>query len=86
MRYPTPKRRLPWIALTLLTSCAGTSSSPAPSANLCQALPVQSYSAQQQEQVSNEILAAPAPAAWPGFVRDYGRLRAAVRACQAATP
>ncbi len=81
MRSIRLRRALPWIAAACLTSCAGANSSgpvPAP----CGALVLRTYSAAEQHQVADEIDAAPGSAAWPGFVRDYGTLRAEARACR----
>ncbi len=81
MPYPKLRLLLPTIGLALLTSCS-RGSSDLVAVNACRDVPVKTYTAELQGQVAAELRAAPADAAWPGFVRDYGRERAALRACQ----
>ena len=82
MRCPRLRRASLTIVLGCLTSCAAAGSSGSLASNACAALPLASYTRAQQDKVADELAAAQADAAWPGFVADYGRLRAAVRACQ----
>ena len=81
MRSIRLRQALPWIGLALLTGCGPEISNPA-TVNACNSLTLQSYTTAQQNQVADEMGAAPAAAEWPAFVTDYGRLRSAVRACQ----
>ena len=78
----SPRRRLALLAIVLasLAGCAtGGSNS---SGNACALLPLRTYPAAEQHQVADEIDTAPASAAWPTWIEDYGALRAAVRACK----
>jgi hypothetical protein len=79
-----PKRRLPVIVLGLLTSCAAGNSSPVALPRACDEIALAVYPKAQQARVAREMDAAPGHAQWPSFIRDYGKLRAAVRACQGA--
>ena len=84
MRYRGLRRALPPIVLGLLAGCAtGRSDLPA---NGCAALPLAAYAPAVEARVAGELGEAAPDAAWPGMVADYGRLRAAVRACQAVRP
>ena len=79
-----PKMLLPAMMLLSLTNC-GTENFEAQATrtvNPCRAVPLVAYTRAQQAQVADEIDAAAPSAMWPRFVRDYGALRAAVRACQ----
>ena len=81
MRCPRLWRASLTILPACLTSCGVGGSSGAPAVNACAALPLASYTRAQQDAVADELAGAPTGAAWPGFMADYGRLRAAVRAC-----
>jgi hypothetical protein len=70
------------IALGLLTSCAAETFKPAALPVACQAIPLKTYSRAEQKQVATEMTEAAADARWPSYMTDYGKLRAAVRACQ----
>lgn len=60
-------------ATILLTGCAtGASSVVCP--------PLRDYTPEQQQQVADEIEAAPDGAFWPEMITDYGGVRAQVRA------
>ena len=52
--------------------------------NACALLPLRDYDRAAQAAVAEEIEAADEGAMWPGWIEDYGTLRAAVRACAAA--
>lgn len=71
------------IAALLLTSCATGSfeAQATRTVNPCRAVPLVAYTRAQQTAVADEIGAAPPHAMWPRFIRDYGALRSAVRAC-----
>lgn len=60
--------------LSLLTACAGASSDPAV---VCP--PVRTYSKEFQNKLADEIEAAPADAAFPIAIQDYGVVRAQIR-------
>ena len=81
-----PSRRplwtLPVIALASLASCAPASSEGG--APGCVRLPVANYSLLEQRRLADEIDAAPDAALWPFWIADYGALRKAARAAQAA--
>lgn len=69
----------PLLAVICLSGCAqGGSEAPV---NACALLPLRSYPAAEQGRVADEIDAAPASAAWPRWIKDYGTVRAEVRAC-----
>ena len=82
MRYRWPRRVLPLIGAALCASCGAVASSPPP-ADGCSALALAPYTPEEQVAVADELVAARADAVWPGWIADYGRLRAGVRACQA---
>ncbi len=66
------------LALSLLTACAGASFDPTA---VCP--PVRTYNREFQSKLADEIEAAPADAAFPVAVQDYGLLRAQLRqSCQ----
>lgn len=77
-----PRPVLLALALLLLSGCAQRGSEPA--ARACALLPLRTYPAAEQGRVADEIDAAAASAAWPGWIADYGALRDAVRACKGA--
>ncbi len=85
MPYRRPRRVLPWIAALCLASCAAAPSDPA-HVNDCQSVPLAGYSPAQQNQVASEMDKAAPGAEWPALVRDYGRERAMLRACQSVAP
>ena len=69
------------IAAALSSGCATGSSEPPPP---CVRLPLVVYSPDTRNQVADEIEAAPPGAAWPAMIADYGTLRAAGQAAEAA--
>jgi hypothetical protein len=88
-RFCGHSRMLLILAPVCLTSCAAENSSqPVASSvtrNACDLLPVKAYPIDQRRQVADEIDRAPPFTVWPSWVSDYGKLRAAVRACQDAS-
>ena len=81
---PRQSRRLWWsLLMAACLSCSGCATGDfEPAVNACALLPLRDYPAAEQRQVADEIEAAPASAVWPGWISDYGVLRAAVRACR----
>lgn len=72
------------VALILLSGCAGTL--PAPSVAVQQAcLPMATYTAAQEQAVGAELAAFKPADPILLFIIDYGAMRAANRACLAAT-
>lgn len=61
-------------ALSLLTACAAANSDPTATCP-----PVRGYSREFQSKLADEIGAAPADAAYPVAIQDYGLLRAQIR-------
>lgn len=78
------KKMPPMIGLLCLTACASTTPKPivTSAVNPCDLLPLQNYSAADQNAVAAEVAAAPETAEWPQWVGDYVGLRDAVRACR----
>ena len=75
-------RGLALLVTVLALDACSTRGSSEPTVNACRLLPLATYSQAEQSQVAAEIEAAPASAVWPGWISDYGALRAAVRACR----
>lgn len=65
---------LPVLAVSLLTACAGANSNPA---TTCP--PIREYDREFQRKLADEIEAAPADAAFPVVVQDYGLVRIQIR-------
>lgn len=80
---PRPALLLLLIAVTLCAGCAPGSSSSG--VNGCALLPLRDYDRAAQDAVAEEVEAADEGAMWPGWIEDYGALRAAVRACRDAS-
>ena len=66
----------------LLAGCATTT--PVPVVHTVCAVTVKPYTAAEQNKVADEMAAAPANAVWPLWITDYGKERAALRACAKA--
>jgi hypothetical protein len=72
------------ICMFCLAGCATTT--PPPVVHVICGVTVKEYAATDQAEVADEMAAAPG-ALWPSWIVDYGRERAALRACaRAATP
>ncbi len=74
MRNFVQRWMLPVLVVSLLTACAGANSNPA---TTCP--PIKNYDRKFQNKLVDEIEAAPADAAFPVAVQDYGVLRAQIR-------
>ena len=64
-----------------LTGCATAPVFRPPPDDACRLLPMQHYTQRLNEQLADEVAAAMPGAVWPIVVRDYVRLRDAVKAC-----
>lgn len=74
--------RIPWeiLALALAALAAACSVTTPSAANLCPA--PKTYTADEQSRAAHELLALPATSILAEMIVDYGRERAALRACR----
>jgi len=76
-----PRTMLPLTAVLWLTGCATAPAFKPPPTEACRLLPMQQYTAAFNAQLADEVAAATPDAIWPQVVRDYVKLRDAVKAC-----
>ncbi len=72
---------LPLTAALWLSACATAPGFSPPPVDACRLLPIQRYTQAFNNELADEVAAAPPRAIWPLVVRDYVKLRDAVKAC-----
>ncbi len=77
----TQRTMLLLTAVLWLSGCATAPGFSPPPVDACRLLPMQRYTAKFNQELADEVAAAPPGAIWPLVVRDYVKLRDAVKAC-----
>ncbi len=77
-----PRTMLPLTTALWLSACATAPVFRPQPTDACRLLPMQQYTDAFNQELADEVAAAPSNAVWPQVVRDYVKLRDAVKACE----